>query len=221
MGLMKNQKTPSNNKTFVFNSSATARSDNFFYFFNLQERLSSPPTLPPELGASYGRGDGHIEAVGLTIVVEAWYEQRAVDLRHNFGRYAVALVAHHDETIRGKLLAVNVAAGKRRGVDGHVGIGCIQQRAKVRIDDPYMRYAAHGGLHHLWVKGVGGVVTAKDGGYAEPIRYPDYRAEVARILHPVEGEAKLMAADGDVRPVPRNGKQGHNLLGMLQETYFP
>ena len=52
--------------------------------------------------------------------------------------------------------------------------------------------ASHGGLHGLGVVDVGAGWGAKDVLDAEPVSEPDNGAEVAGVLHVVEGEAELL-----------------------------
>ena len=168
-----------------------------------------------EFGAGDGGGDGHIEAVGCGALMEVRDEQAvAYSLAHGVGN-AVALVAHDDEGRGGEWLGVDVVAVEEGAIDGEVAWQRIEQGGEVIIIYVYARDAAHRGLYHLGVPGVGSVGAADEGGDAEPVGDADDGAEVAGVLYAVEGEGE--AFDGGRSDGLGHGKQGEHLLGVLLE----
>ena len=67
-------------------------------------------------------------------------------------RDAIALIAHHDDTLRFQLLLVDVLTVEQRAVDGQLGLA--EQFHQIAIDHLDMCYAPHRGLYHLRVVAV-------------------------------------------------------------------
>ena len=154
--------------------------------------LSTLKVSSAKFGAGDGRSNRHVEAVGgRSVGGKVRNQQATVDFLRDFGRDAVALVAHHDETVRRERFGVDVVAVEQGAIDGKIVWQRVDERREVLIDDFHAGEASHRRLHHLRGVGIGGVGTAENGLDAEPVGNADDGAEVARVLDAVESERQL------------------------------
>ncbi len=144
-----------------------------------------------ELGAGDGCGDGYIETLGGVVLTVAGDEQAAVHLGPDLWRDAIAFVAHHDESVRGERLGIDIVAIEQGAIDGVIGWQAFDEVLQIYIYNVYARDASHGGLYYLRIPGIDGVFATVDLFYAKPVGYADDGAEVAGILDAVEGQGEV------------------------------
>lgn len=111
-----------------------------------------------------------------------------IDKRADGSGDAVAFIAHDDDTVGCQRVGVDIVSVEQGTVDRCRGWEGRKERHEVCVDDFHSRYATHSGLHHLRSKGIRGLATADDSGYAKPVGYAYYSAEVSWVLHTVEDE---------------------------------
>ena len=134
----------------------------------------------------------------------------------DLGRDAVALVAHHDDAVGGQLLGVDILTVEQGTIDGHLGL--FYQCFQIGIDHVDAGNTAHRGLDHLGVPHVGSVFGTEDGLDAKPVGQTDDGAQIARVLHTIEGQIQGLAVQGGGIAMGGQLKHAQHLLGMLQET---
>ena len=113
-------------------------------------------------------------------------------------RDAVTLVAHDDDAMVCKLLAVDVVAVEQCAIDGEVGWQTLEQWLERLVGQSDTSDAAHGGLYHLRTICIGGIGRADDLSDAKPVGNTYDGTEVARVLYAIEHQGQVVLWDDNV-----------------------
>ena len=113
-----------------------------------------------------------------------------VDLLSDSLRDAVSFVAHHNDAVGREWLLIDVIAIEQRAIDRVGGWKGLEEPDEVSIYYMYVRKTSHRCLNHFGTVGIGCVLAAIDGIYAEPVGDADDGSKVAWILYAVESQRK-------------------------------
>lgn len=100
--------------------------------------------------ADDGCGHGHIQAFTRCPASRIIGNEEALaDARSDFGRDALALIAHDDDAMRGQLFGVDVLAIEEGAVDRDFVAAFAEETGQGEIVDPDPPNGSHRGLHDL------------------------------------------------------------------------
>lgn len=178
--------------------------------------------MTAKLGDGDGCSNGDIEA--LTSSVGSGKRGNGEPMGHfafDGGADAVALIAHDDDCpIGGEVASVDVVAREKGPIDRHSeSFHYSDERANLHVVNANASDGSHGGLHSLGRIAVCRAGRADDLPDAKPVTESDDGADIARILHIVQGERERRAQPIGVKCVCGSVKCGDDLLRCGQQTY--
>ena len=163
---------------------ANMRCDNFVY---------GSTAWAAEVVDDDGGGECHVEAFNLRRLVGGvgWYQKPVADEGSHVVRQSGAFVAHDDYAVWRECGVVDIMAVEQGAVHGNAVGQVVQKFDQVAAGYLYAAECAHSGLDYLGREGIDGVGGAHDVAYAVPHGRTDDGAEVARVLHAVEGQRQV------------------------------